>query len=156
MSKLKKGYTLIEAMIAITIITITVSIPVRIISESILYGIITEEKLISSLLTQEKLEEIRKIRDDNIYNEVEWTNNIENDVPTTGEEMITINNIEYKRTTNISDLNSSKPGKYPFQGTEISFFTVEVETSPVFLRRNAVGFVSIKQSLTFYPWLLEI
>ncbi|MFA6408061.1 MAG: prepilin-type N-terminal cleavage/methylation domain-containing protein [Candidatus Paceibacterota bacterium] len=61
---MKKGFTLIEALVAVTILTLAVSGPLMAASRAIVAAETSRDQLIASYLAQEGIEYIRAMRDD--------------------------------------------------------------------------------------------
>jgi len=63
--KKMKGFSLIEVLIAISILLVGVLSAFALVSKSLASAPIIQDRLVASFLAQEKLEEIRRIRDTN-------------------------------------------------------------------------------------------
>ncbi len=65
-NKNKKGFTLIEVLIAITALTVAVIAPITVLSKDILGGSLTRNRITAQFLAQEAMEGVRAIRDGNL------------------------------------------------------------------------------------------
>ena len=61
----ERGFSLVETLVAITILLIAVLAPMRIVSQSIKAATFSQEQLTAVFLAQEGIEEIIRLRDDN-------------------------------------------------------------------------------------------
>lgn len=60
---MKKGFTLIETMVAVTIIALAIAGPLTAASRSVVAGQLSRDQLIASYLAQESIEYVRAMRD---------------------------------------------------------------------------------------------
>jgi Tfp pilus assembly protein PilV len=74
--KMNKGFTLMEAIVAIFVITTGLVGVLSLVSQTISASTFSKDKLIAAYLAQEGIEIIRNIRDTNWVNNNSWTNNI--------------------------------------------------------------------------------
>lgn len=73
----KNSFTLLEAIFAISILTLTISGSFALISRLLSFSPQIQSKLIASYLAQEGIEIIRNIRDTNWVQDQNWLNNIQ-------------------------------------------------------------------------------
>ena len=66
--KSAEGFTLIEVLVAILILTTVVFVPVSIIAQHLSYNVLTERSVQANLLAQEIIEYVRYSRDSNLLN----------------------------------------------------------------------------------------
>ena len=66
--KSAEGFTLIEVLVAILILTTVVFVPVSIIAQHLSYNVLTERNVQANLLAQEIIEYVRYSRDSNLLN----------------------------------------------------------------------------------------
>ena len=95
----KKGFTLIEALIALTIILLSVGLPMGIIADSILRTGITKQQLEARLLAQEGLEIVRGQRDTNVIRARDWLHGLDSCIENIS------NNLEW---CNLNSVNNFK------------------------------------------------
>lgn len=72
----KKGFTLLEGILAIFIITLGVGGAYALISQTISFGGLSSQKLIATYLAQEGIEIVRNIRDTNWLEGENWKNGL--------------------------------------------------------------------------------
>jgi len=75
--RLPKGFTLLEVILAITILTIAVGGSFALISQTIAAVSVIQSKLIASYLVQEGMEIVKNIRDTNWLKNQPWDQNLE-------------------------------------------------------------------------------
>lgn len=76
---LKRGFTMVETLVAITILLIAVVVPMRIASQSVKTASLAREQLTAVYLAQEGLEMMIRLRDNDALDGVEtwdWFNNL--------------------------------------------------------------------------------
>lgn len=73
----RRGFTLLESMVAIAIFSVGISTAVFVIVQSINVGTRTKNKIIAANLTQEGIEVVRNMRDRNWLAGRTWTDGIE-------------------------------------------------------------------------------
>jgi len=67
-----KGFTIIETLVAITILMISIAGPLTIAHKSFMAAIQARDQLTASYLAQDAMEYIKHIRDDNMLNASNW------------------------------------------------------------------------------------
>lgn len=72
----KKGFTLIEALVAITILTISIAGPITIASKGISSSIFARDQITAFYLAQEAVEYVRNKRDENNIKGNDWLNGL--------------------------------------------------------------------------------
>lgn len=72
----KKGFTLLEVLMAIFILTVAVGASYILIQKTFLASALTQSKLIAYYIAQEGIENIRNIRDTNWLNGAAWNEGI--------------------------------------------------------------------------------
>jgi Tfp pilus assembly protein PilV len=68
-STIKKGFTLLEALVAISILMVAVAAPITIAQKGISSAVYTKEQMIASYLAQDAIEYIKNIRDEATMND---------------------------------------------------------------------------------------
>ncbi|MBU1046215.1 type II secretion system GspH family protein [Patescibacteria group bacterium] len=71
-NKLKRGFTLIETFIAITVLLIAMSGPLVLVTKGLSISKIAKGQIVAMYLAQEAIEYIRNVRDTNILNDRGW------------------------------------------------------------------------------------
>jgi prepilin-type N-terminal cleavage/methylation domain-containing protein len=74
--RLKKGFTLLEVIIAITIVTVGLVSVLGNIYQAVSYTSFSSSRLIALYLLQEGMEIVRNIRDENWLNNRDWNNGL--------------------------------------------------------------------------------
>lgn len=75
-SKMKKGFTLVETLVAISILMLSVTGPLYFASESLKAATYARDQITAFYLAQDAFEQIRAVRDNNTYNNVDWLGGI--------------------------------------------------------------------------------
>lgn len=70
--KNKKGFTLVETLVAITVLVVAIVGPLYVVHKSIAASYAARDKLIATALAQEGLEYVRSVRDDNYLTGRNW------------------------------------------------------------------------------------
>ncbi len=70
------GFTLVETLVAISILMLSVTGPLYYASESLKAATYARDQITAFYLAQDAFEQIRKIRDDNIYTANDWNNGL--------------------------------------------------------------------------------
>lgn len=70
--KQKKGFTLVETLVAVVILTFAIAGPLSIASRSLFSSTVAREQIVAIYLAQEAIEGVRSIRDQNGLNGVSW------------------------------------------------------------------------------------
>jgi len=68
----KKGFTLIETLVAITVLMIAIAGPLVVASKGLFGATLSKNYMIASYLAQESMEVVKNIKDNNIYNGIDW------------------------------------------------------------------------------------
>lgn len=81
---IKKGFTIVETLVAITILMIAIAGPLVVASKGLFGANVSKDQMIASYLAQESIEVVKNLRDNNISNGVAggWLNGIDNCKPT--------------------------------------------------------------------------
>ncbi|MCK5021639.1 MAG: prepilin-type N-terminal cleavage/methylation domain-containing protein [Candidatus Pacebacteria bacterium] len=77
-NKFKRGFTLIETFVAISILLIAITGPLYLVTRGLAISKVAKGQITAMFLAQEAVEYIRNVRDENILNGVSWTVNLEN------------------------------------------------------------------------------
>ena len=72
----KGGFTIIETLVAITVLMIAIAGPLVVASQGLFGADVARDQMIASYLAQESLEGVKNIRDNNIYNGSAWLTGI--------------------------------------------------------------------------------
>ena len=72
----KAGFTLVESLVAITIVLISVVGPLSIISKTLSFGQSARDEIIAFYLAQDAVEYVRNVRDNNLIAGNEWLNGL--------------------------------------------------------------------------------
>lgn len=75
-SDIKKGFTLLEVLVSIVIITVGLAAALSLITVTISSAAISRDRLIAANLAQENLEVLRNIRDSNWLSQEDWLTGI--------------------------------------------------------------------------------
>ena len=108
-SSSRKGFTLVEALVAISILLVGILSAFSLVAKSLASAPVIRDRLVASFLAQEKLEEIRQIRDSNflkILNGVNttWTAGIESLSGTS--DTVSLNNVDFTRNVTVKKISS--------------------------------------------------
>lgn len=71
-----RGFTLIEALVAITVMLLSIAGPMQIASDGIKNSIYARDQIVAFYIAQEGIEIVRSIRDENALNNASWLTNI--------------------------------------------------------------------------------
>ena len=77
LSKTIAGFTLLETLVAISLLLISVVGPLGLISRSLANAFVAKDRVVASFLAEEGIEYVRSIRDSNMLNETGWLNGVE-------------------------------------------------------------------------------
>ncbi len=108
---MKKSFSLIETIVAISILTIGILGISFLISSQIASVLFSENKLIAAYLAQEGIEIVRNIRDESWLNGKDWDSNINLDGATTTK-------LDYK-SSEIPDTSLSSCAPLKFDGNDL-------------------------------------
>lgn len=72
----KKGFTIVETLVAITVLMIAIAGPLVVASRGLVGASLSKNQMVASYLAQESMEAIKNIRDNNIYNGANWLTNL--------------------------------------------------------------------------------
>jgi hypothetical protein len=72
------GFTIIETLIAITVLMIAVAGPLSIANKGLLAAQISKDQMIASYLAQESMEKVKNMRDNNLATSVSWVSGFSN------------------------------------------------------------------------------
>lgn len=67
-----KGFTIIETLVAISILMIAIAGPLVVASKGLFGADLAKDQLVASYLAQESMEAVKNIRDNNIYTGNDW------------------------------------------------------------------------------------
>jgi len=67
-----KGFSLVETLVAITILLVTMTAPLYALTQAVLFASIARDKIIATSLAEEGIEYVRSIRDNNYLNGRFW------------------------------------------------------------------------------------
>jgi prepilin-type N-terminal cleavage/methylation domain-containing protein len=68
----QKGFTIIETLVAITVLMIAIAGPLVVASKGLFGADLAKDQLVASYLAQESMEAVKNIRDNNIYAGSDW------------------------------------------------------------------------------------
>ncbi len=131
--KNKKGFTLVETLVAITMLTITIASTMGLVQASLASNSYSQQQITANYLAGEAIEYIRNIRDTNIRNNNSWLTNIP--LSCFDEAGCAIDTVNQSisacvSTCNTLLLDTSSSGYYQYQSGDESSFrrTVNIET----------------------------
>jgi type II secretory pathway pseudopilin PulG len=76
--KFDGGFTLLEALVAISILMVAVVAPITIAQKGLSSAVYTKNQMIASYLAQDAIEYVKNKRDENILNKYEWLEDLGN------------------------------------------------------------------------------
>ncbi|MCX6715954.1 MAG: prepilin-type N-terminal cleavage/methylation domain-containing protein, partial [Candidatus Taylorbacteria bacterium] len=71
----KRGFTIVETLVAITILMIAIAGPLVVASKSLFSSNLSKNQMVASYLAQESMEVVKNIRDNNLYLGQNWLQN---------------------------------------------------------------------------------
>lgn len=74
----KKGFTLLETLIAVTILSVSLAGPISIASQGLSSAFFAKEQITAFYLAQEAVEYVRSVRDENFLKGTSWLSGITN------------------------------------------------------------------------------
>jgi type II secretory pathway pseudopilin PulG len=77
-SQKNKGFTLLEALVAVSILMVAVVAPITIAQKGLSSAIYTKNQMIASYLAQDAIEYVKNMRDENILNDADWLYGFDN------------------------------------------------------------------------------
>jgi len=125
-----KGFTLIETMVAVTILALAIAGPFNAIQGALTNSFAARDQLIASALAQEGIEYIRSIRDDNYLAGADWLEGLDECMPGP----CIVDPTQGEISTTVAPLKLSDTGLYnhdlgPDGGTASRFTrTIAIET----------------------------
>lgn len=142
--KAKNGFTLIESIIAITILTIVIAVPMTIISSSLISNQETKNSVAAQTLAQSILEDFRAQRDTNFIQRLNWDSGFE-EVQVAEEK--DCQEDQFAQFTCEIVFNRGT-----YSGRIIDYITISVKISWESQQRGAVD-TTVELSQTLYRWL---
>ena len=73
---MKKGFTIVETLVAIAVLMIAIAGPLVVASKGLTAAVYARDQVIASNLAQESMEKIRNIKDNNVANNRDWLTNL--------------------------------------------------------------------------------
>lgn len=122
-----KGFTLIETMVAVTILALAIAGPFRAIQGALTNSFAARDQLVAAALAQEGIEYIRSIRDDNyLSGESDWLAGMDDCIPGP----CIVDPTQGDTSTVVEPLQLSENGLYNHESGDETRFTrvVEIET----------------------------
>ena len=120
--KFKAGFTLIETLVAVTILSAAVAGPMVLSIKSISSASVSQDQLVAFYLGQEVIEYVRNVRDTNLINSSgDWLNGL-NDCEISGSAGCYIDVI--KNPVTVTDCEVACSNKLKFDGTNYNYTSV--------------------------------
>lgn len=89
--KNKKGFTIIETLVAITVLMIAIAGPLTIAQKGLLASVYARDQMIASFLAQDAMEYARNVRYYNIINDTDWLRGLSDCIQTSPCSVDTLN-----------------------------------------------------------------
>ena len=89
--KNKKGFTIVETIVAITVLMIAIAGPLTIAQKGLLASVYARDQMISSFLAQDGMEYARNVRYYNIINDLAWLRGLDECIQTSPCSVDTLN-----------------------------------------------------------------
>ncbi len=129
----KKGFTLLEALVAVSILMVAVMAPITIAQKGLSSAIYSKNQMIASYLAQDALEYVKNNRDENFRVNggagANWLDGLESCVIPDSCNIDTIDG--YVEIFDNSVLKKDGNGFYGFDGSEDTIFTREINILPM-------------------------
>jgi len=71
-TNLVRGFTLLEALVAISVLMVAIAAPITIAQKGLSSAVYTKSQMIASYLAQDAIEYVKNKRDENVMNERDW------------------------------------------------------------------------------------
>jgi len=124
----KKGFTLLEALVAVSILMVAVMAPITIAQKGLSSAIYSKNQMIASYLAQDALEYVKNIRDENARTAgagANWLDGLEDCMSPGSCNIDTIDG--FIESFDNSVLKKDGNGFYGFEGGEDTIFTREIK-----------------------------
>ena len=72
----QRGFTIVETLVAITILMIAIAGPLSIASKGLTAAVTSRDQMVATYLAQESLEVVKNVRDNNVLTGASWINNM--------------------------------------------------------------------------------
>jgi len=140
----RKGFTLIEVILAISVLTIAVGGSFALIQQTLISAVLNQSELVASYLTQEGIEIVRNIRDNNWLEQrtvpgTSWDDGLtvcqnpnccegdyKTDIPPNLSSLVSFSNCDYN---NLRYLNIDENGFYGYSGTTPTKFKRKINVT---------------------------
>lgn len=130
-NKFKIGFTLIETLVAVTILSAAVTGPMVLATKNISLASISQDQLVAFYLGQEVMEYVRNVRDTNLINGNDWLIGLENCM-TSGSVGCYIDVI--KNPVTVTDCGTKDCPKLDFYGDNYTYKSDGADGNTVFTR----------------------
>lgn len=119
----KRGFTLLEALVAVSILMVAVAAPMTIAQKGLSSASYSKNQMIASYLAQDAIEYIKNKRDENVINKREWLDRLEDCSNTTGCQIDTITSVisPYSGSNHLQQDVTNKFYGYALGGTDTGF-----------------------------------
>ena len=139
-NNLKRGFTLVEMLVAVVLLTTALTGPLTIASKGITASIVAKDQIIAFYLAQDAVEYIRYKRDSNRLAGNSWLAGLDNCISTNGSKACILDSTENSPAspTQCGSLITCAVLRYSTTNSRFTYSTTGSVVSPISLRRAVV------------------
>ena len=142
--KARAGFTLVESLVAITIVLISVVGPLSVISKTLSFSYSARDEIIAFYLAQDGVEYVRNVRDKNLIAGNAWLTGLSS---CTGGSLCAVDSVADTITACVSScelLKISSSGVYGYTNGDNTVFTREISLDETVANRETILVVTVR------------